>query len=140
MSGNARAMHCARRLCSRLGFLTSLLSVFTALDSCVTSAVRQPESRIGRTASRASLITYVREPTGKPVEFCDVVIEQAHLGGKTGSEGIARIAGIPPGTWVVSWRVPGGFGDSMGVKFVAGRVETLNAIVRFERVETWRPR
>jgi len=111
------------------------------LCSCGVKAVRQEGSDQAQTASRvetASLFAFVSRPGGKPVEGCDVLIEQIRRIAQTDPEGRARIVNIPPGSWVVSWRILGGLGDSTRMMFVSGRMETLNAVVRFER-ETENP-
>jgi len=60
------------------------------------------------------------------------MIREAGIGAMTDSQGGARIVRVPPGSWMVTWRMSGAFGDSARVKFVAGQAETLKALVKFE--------
>jgi len=80
----------------------------------------------------ATLVVFVRDTEGKPVESCDVVIRRLRIGTRTDAQGKGIITRCAPGTWAVTWKAAGAPGDSARVSFVASRVETLNVTVRYE--------
>lgn len=128
------------------GFRAFLLVVLSmaALGSCGPKPVERKDSApaptapatvargdsIPAAADKATLVAFVLDSAGAPVEDCQVRIRRLFIGGLTDARGFVRIPGATPGTWMVSWRLIGYFDDSMRVRFEPGRVETLRVTLK----------
>ncbi len=119
-------------------FIVSGALIFAAPNSCRTRAPEQTAAGPMRSGP-AALIMVVRDVAGNPVQSCSVAIGQHGIGGMTDARGLTSIANVPPGSWVVSWRLTGYFGDSLRVQFEPGREETLEVILREPEPERENP-
>ena len=121
-----------------VAILLSALAACTTMSSCRTGTTEHLRAEVGHT-SHSGLMVSVRDVDGNPVPSCVVAIGKHRIGGMTDSRGLARIMDIPPGKWMVSWRLSGYFVDSLRVDFKPGTEETLLVVLRGPEPERENP-